>query len=147
MSTPDRPLNDTEKTILSEAMDRLVPPIGDLPGAGTMGLSSEVCTMARQHPPYLHAISTFIERLVARRSVRLPDSHKDAQLRELEAAEGATFNAILELVYLAYYSDPRVHRRIGWRSGPLQPQGFPLASFNPEILQAVRKRQPFWRQD
>ena len=66
--------------------------------------------------------------------------------RDLEAADGATFNAVLELVYLAYYGDPRVHRRVGWRGGPLQPEGFPLAPFNPEILQATRQRKPFWRQ-
>ena len=79
-------------------------------------------------------------------SAGLPPSQKDALLRDLEAADGATFSAVLELVYLAYYGDPRVHRRVGWRGGPLQPDGFPLAPFNPEILQAVRQRKPFWRQ-
>ncbi len=48
--------------------------------------------------------------------------------------------------HLAYYGDPRVHSRVGWRGGPLQPEGFLLAPFNPEILQAIRQRKPFWRQ-
>ena len=145
MTPPAQPLNDTGRMILSGAMDRLIPPIDDLPGAGTMGLASEVEALAGRHAPYQRSLSIFIEKLAMRWSAELPDSEKDALLRDLENADGATFNAVLELVYLAYYGDPRVHGRVGWRGGPLQPEGFPLPPFNAEILQAVRERQPFWR--
>jgi hypothetical protein len=139
-------LNDTEMMILSGVMDRLVPPVDGLPGAGAMGLAPEVDSLARRHAPYHRSLSTFIQELAMRWSPQLPHSQKDALIRDLEAADSATFNAVLELVYLAYYGDPRVHRRVGWRGGPLQPEGFLLAPFNPEILQAIRQRRPFWRQ-
>ena len=145
MTPPAQPLNDRGIMILSGAMDRLVPPIDDLPGAGRMGLASEVDVLAGKHAPYQRSLSIFIEKLATRWSAELPDSEKDGLLRDLENADGATFNAVLELVYLAYYGDPRVHGRVGWRGGPLQPEGFPLPPFNAEILQAVRERPPFWR--
>lgn len=131
--------------ILSSVMDRLVPPIDDLPGAGSMGLASNVDALARQHPPYQRALSTFVDKLARNWSPSLPDAEKDALLRDLETTDGAIFNAVLELAYLAYYSDPRVQRRVSWRGGPLQPEGFPLPPFDAEILKTTRERQPFWR--
>ena len=146
MTAPARPLNEAEMTILGDVMDRLVPPIDTLPGAGAMGLAPEVDSLARRHTPYHRSLALFVEKLALKWTAELPPLQKDALLRDLEAADGTTFNAVLELVYLAYYGDPRVHSRIGWRGGPLQPEGFPLAPMNPEILQAVRQRKPFWRQ-
>ena len=132
-------------TMLAEAMDRLVPPVDGLPGAGTMGLASEVEQLASRHPPYHCALLAFIDTLAPRWSAGLTDAEKDAALSDLEKADGATFTAILELVYLAYYADPRVHERVGWRGGPLQPEGFALPPFNSEILDVARQRPPFWR--
>jgi hypothetical protein len=132
-------------TLLADAMDRLVPPIDDLPGAGAMGLAAEVQTLAARHPPYQRALLAFLDKLAPRWSADLPDAEKDAALRGLEQADCATFTAVLDLVYLAYYADPRVHARVGWRGGPLQPAGFALPPFDPEILHTARRRKPFWR--
>jgi hypothetical protein len=132
-------------TMLADAMDRLVPPVDGLPGAGTLGLAREVEQLASRHPPYHRSLLAFIDALATRWSAELPDAGKDALLSDLEKADGATFTAVLELVYLAYYGDPRVHRRVGWRGGPLQPEGFALPPFDPDILQAARQRKPFWR--
>ena len=139
------PLGDAERAVLVAAMDRLVPPVDDLPGAGALGLADSVESLASRHAPYDHALRSLTGRLAATAFVELPGSTQDIQLQALERAEPATFAAVLDLVYLAYYADPRVHRRIGWRSGPLQPTGFPLAPFDETIVETVRRRPPFWR--
>jgi hypothetical protein len=145
MTAAPRALTDTERTILRAVMDRLVPPVDDLPGAGTMGLLDAVETMARTHPPFHLALLALLGGLPAASFAALAGADQDKAIARFEAAHPAVFNAALEAVYLAYYADPRVHARIGWRGGPLQPGGFPLPPFDETILEKARQRQPFWR--
>ena len=42
-------------------MDRLVPPVDDLPGAGTIGLLADVETMAARHRPFHRALLRMLE--------------------------------------------------------------------------------------
>jgi len=143
--TTERSLTDAERTVLRAVMDRLVPPVDDLPGAGTMGLVDPVEAMARAHPPFHSALLALLGGLPAAAFAALAGGDQDKALSRFEMAHPAVFSAALELVYLAYYADPRVGRRIGWRTGPLQPGGFALPLFDEAILEKARQRQPFWR--
>ena len=143
--TAARSLTDAERTVLRAVMDRLVPPVDDLPGAGAMGLVDQVEAMARAHPPFHLALLALLGGLPAATFAGLAEADQDKAIARFEAARPAAFNAALEVVYLAYYGDPRVHGRIGWRSGPLQPGGFALPPFDEAILEKTRQRQPFWR--
>ena len=44
------------------------------------------------------------------------------------------FDKFVDLVYIVYYSDERVHKRIGWRSGPLQPLGWEMPAWDPSVF-------------
>lgn len=140
-----RALTGTERSALTALMDRLVPPIDDLPGAGTMGLVADVAAMAGRHAPYRRALLHIAEALGTAAFARLDGAAQDAAISRFEKTEPATFEAVRAMVYLAYYGNERVHRRIGWRGGPLQPQGFPLPPFDESVLETARKRQPLWR--
>jgi len=139
-------LTETERAALTALMDRLVPPVDDLPGAGTMGLLTEVEAMAGRHAPYRRALLHITEALGTVAFPALDAAAQDAAIGRFETAEPATFEAVRAMVYLAYYGNERVHRRIGWRGGPLQPQGFALAPFDELVLRTARKRPPLWRQ-
>jgi hypothetical protein len=145
MTTAIRSLSEADRTALRAIMDRLVPPIDELPGAGTMGLVPEVEAMAGQHASFHLALVGLLDGLSAVGFGMLPEPAQDDAIRAFETAQPVMFNALLEVVYLAYYGDPRVHRRIGWRTGPLQPRGFDLPPFDETILDKTRQRQPFWR--
>lgn len=145
MTSPTRSLTEAERAVLRAVMDRLVPPIDELPGAGAMGLLPEVETMAGQHASFQQALVGLLDGLAAEGFATLPGPAQDDAIGAFEKAQPVIFNALLEVVYLAYYGDPRVHRRIGWPTGALQPRGFDLPPFDEAILDKTRQRQPFWR--
>jgi hypothetical protein len=145
MTSPTRSLTEAERAVLRAVMDRLVPPIDDLPGAGAMGLLPEVESMASQHGSFQKALIGLLDGLATEGFAALPGPTQDAAIGVFEKAQPMIFNALLEVVYLAYYGDARVHRRIGWRTGALQPLGFELPPFDEAILDQARRRKPFWR--
>jgi hypothetical protein len=137
-------LTEAERAAMRAIMDRLVPPVDDLPGAGTMGLLAQVETMAARHRPFHLALLRMLEEVAADAFPQAGPA-QDSAIRAFEQAEPGVFKTVLEVVYLAYYGDERVHRRIGWRSGPVQPRGFTLPPFDEAILETARQRAPFWR--
>jgi hypothetical protein len=145
MTAAPRALTDAERAVLRAVMDRLVPPVDDLPGAGAMGLIDAVETMASAHHPFHFAIIALLGGLPAGSFAARAGADQDKAISRFETAHPTVFNALLEVVYLAYYADPRVHGRIGWAGGPLQPGGFAVPPFDEAILEKARQRQPFWR--
>ena len=143
--TAGRSLTEADRAVLRAVMDRLVPPVDDLPGAGTMGLIGAVEAMAHAHPPFHRALLGLLDGLPAPAFAALAAPDQDKAIARFETDQPAVFSTALEVVYLAYYGDPRVHGRIGWRTGPLQPHGFALPPFDETILEKARRRQPFWR--
>ena len=142
--TPLRSLTEAERGAMRAIMDRLVPPVDDLAGAGTMGLLADVETMAARHRPFHRALLRMLEDVTDAFPAQAGPA-QDKAIRAFERAEPAVFKTVLDVVYLAYYGDERVHRRIGWRTGPVQPRGFTLSPFDDAILEMARQRAPFWR--
>ncbi|MDA0232838.1 MAG: gluconate 2-dehydrogenase subunit 3 family protein [Chloroflexi bacterium] len=153
MPTKQGALTDSDRRNMRVVMDRLIPPVDDLPGAGTMGLLDEIERIASEHDRYRKSLVRFLDALTMDMSVEaeggflaLSGEQQDEAIREIEESLSKEFANVLEVVYISYYSRPEVHARIGWRTGPLQPLGFTLPPFDESILDTVRKREPFWRQ-
>lgn len=129
------------------ALDRLVPPVDHLPGAGSMGVLDDVERMTAQHNRYRLALRRFIDALsgTKQRFAELGPVQQDDVIKSFETSAASDFANVLEVIYIAYYSRPEVHFRIGWRTGALQPLGFELPPFDEAILKTVRERVPFWR--
>ena len=142
-------LTDDDRRVLRAVLDRLIPLVDDLPGAGGMGVLDDVERMAGEHARYQIALVLFLAALSSAAPagfLSLAGDQQDAALRTVEVSAPIDFANVLEATYVAYYSRPEVHTRIGWRTGPIQPDGFALPPFDETILDTVRKRKPFWRQ-
>ena len=152
MPDTDTKFTDTDRHLLKLAMDMIVPAVDDLPGAGEMGLADNAVDLANRVPDFRAALRRTLDALALDPSSRaeggfaaLDEEQQTAALTVLESSMPTVFDKFVDLVYIVYYSDERVHKRIGWRTGALQPLGWDLPPFDPAILDTVSKRKPFWR--
>ena len=133
---------------LSAVLDRLLPAVDELGGAGELGLGEVV-----RGDPLLDAAPGAIDLVLA----GLPDGFEDLEptardeaLRKVELAEPKSFGILVSVAYNAYYVDPRVLGRIGSSHG-LQSRfaaadGYEVEPFDESILAKTKERKPFWRE-
>ncbi|MFW6174231.1 MAG: gluconate 2-dehydrogenase subunit 3 family protein [Chloroflexota bacterium] len=152
MPTEDRELTDYDRVILTEVMDRLVPPVGDLPGAGGLDLRERLERISQRVPRLRKALimtlDAFSLDVTARAEGGFAAMSPEAQDKAIRVVEGnmpEQFTGLLELVYEVYYTDSRVHEHIGWVGRPPQPEGFEMEPWDESILNNIRNRKPFWR--
>lgn len=73
----------------------------------------------------------------------------EAVLRDLEAKHPVAFDRVVTEAYTAYYTDPAVRavieRMTGYEARAPQPLGYALPPFDEALLDAQKRRPPFWR--
>ena len=146
-------LTDAQQIMLGKVLDRLIPAIDEIPSAGQMGLVQHIEQTALRFERFWQALTRVLDAISLDPHAHaqggfsaLEPETQDEAIEEVENGLSSEFESFLELVYYVYYSDSRVHKRIGWRSGPLQPKGFDMPPFDEAILETVRTRKPFWRE-
>ena len=130
--------------VLTAALDRLVPAIGDTPGAGTMGLAAEIEEQGRTSDRHWAGLLALINGLPADYSA-LSGEQQDRALRVVESDNPGQFGLALDLIYTVYYMQPSAHQRLGWHGRTPQPDGNTLELFDETVLETARKRAPLWR--
>ena len=138
--------------VLTQVMDLFVPADEDFPGAGGLDLVEKLERASRRYGRLRSGLLSVLDALSLDLSSRaeggfsaLPPERQIASLRIIEADMPVPFAELVELVYETYYTDDRVHERIGWVGRPPQPEGFELEPWDPAILEKARDREPFWR--
>ena len=139
--------HSTQEQLLEAIMDRMIPAVGDLPSAGQMGLIDEIAQLATKQKRF----ENLFHSAIAAFESNIPDfltsseSVQDGNLKTFESNNPEHFNTIRTIVYIVYYKDSRVHKRIGWDGKPPQPQGYEMDPWDESVLVNARKREPFWR--
>ncbi|MFL2664804.1 MAG: hypothetical protein ACJ0G8_02440 [Dehalococcoidia bacterium] len=131
-------MNDSK---LIEILNIIIPPIDNLPGAGDLNLFNEITRMTSEHERYSNVIKNTIEIINKSKKTKLIE-----KISSFESEKPELFSLFLEIIYIAYYSNRKVQNRIGWRLGPLQPQGFEIKEWDEKILDKVKQRKEFWKQ-
>jgi hypothetical protein len=145
-------LSDDQRRLLVAVLDRIVPPNGQLPGAGGLGVDAAIDrTLAltpRLRPLFLHGLAEIAvigERETGQDFLALDAATQESVLRSVEQAEPVFFAALVEHAYRGYYVRPEVHAAIGYPTRPPQPLGHELAPWREDLLQLQVDRAPFWR--
>jgi hypothetical protein len=72
---------------------------------------------------------------------------REALINDYYAGGGAAAAALGRVILSAYYRDDRVLLALGLEARPPFPKGYDLEQGDWSLLDAVRKRAPFWRDD
>jgi hypothetical protein len=108
-STPDIDL-------LTAAIDRVLPPIGDLSGAGGMGRAQEVIDRSQTDDRFQSALETVLFALPSVIEFNaLSDDERDQELTSVETLHLEAFGFWGDVIY---YMQPQVRARLNWHGRP-----------------------------
>jgi len=143
----------TQIQLLKAALNRIIPPGGDFPGAGDLDILDHLDRVACASP---RARRMFVEgvRLIALESERrhgtpfadLSPGDQDTVLRHVETNQRAFFEAFVSEVYQAYYSHRVIVALLGLEVRPPQPLGHPLPPFDATVTRPPAGRGALYRQ-
>ena len=142
-----------QRALLTDVLDRLIPPAGSLPAAGALGVADYIdrvlagsTDLRRTILEVLLQIDATAGREHSRAFSELEGSRKDAVLRRVETAEPEGFQALLRQAYNGYYSDPTVITSLGLEARPPQPAGYELEAGDLSPLEKVKRRGRMYRE-
>ena len=144
-------LTSSQRELLAAVLDRIVPPQGNMPGAGALGLSVFLENVAGQTPDRRRLLNdglACIGLAASRRTSvgfdRLDADGQDAILREVAEQHPVFFDLLVRQCYNGYYTNPDVQEMVGHhRPNPAEYSFQPL---NETLLEPQRQRPPFWTQ-
>lgn len=145
--TSNQVKTEINENVLTAVLDRLIPAVDSLPAAGQMGLVPEIIRLAGQQKRFWDLFVKAMESFTAQNPgfESRDDDLQDEAIRAFEGSSPDLFRVLLNICYIVYYKDSRVHERIGWDGKPPQPDGHEMEPWDESVLENARKREPFWR--
>ena len=144
-------LTDTQRATLVDVLDRIIPEEGEMPSAGHIAAdyvesaATASSTTARVVLDSLMAIDATAGSHHSKPFLDIADSAKEALLKMVEEQNPQLFGEFVNLAYSGYYTNTTVIERLGPDAGTPQPEGLPIAPFDPTIVGEVRKLGPRYR--
>lgn len=141
-----------EPTILRDAafmqtfLDLLIPPSDDgkLPGAGSLGLSSDLAEALEANDAVVSGLQAVQEAALEQEPAGLSGLPPAAQSELVESQLGAhpaLMAGITHQLYLAYYQHPTVLQGLGQPPRPPFPEGYTVEETDPRLIEVLEERR------
>ena len=144
-------LSESQHSLATVVLDRLIPPQGDMPGAGELGtadyldgIAAGSAGIARLFFGGLQDIEIAAARLGSGFE-KLSGDQQDEVLRGVEAHSPEFFDLLVRHTYNGYYINPKVVELLGLDPRPPQPRGNHVERGDLGSLQVVVERGQVYR--
>ena len=144
-------LSQSQHSLATAILDRLIPPQGDMPGAGEAGTADYLDGIAAGSAQLARLFSTGlqdIEITAAQSGPSFSELNGDQQedvLRSVEADSPEFFDLLVRHTYNGYYSNPNVVELLGLDPRPPHPRGNRVERGDLSSLQVVVERGQAYR--
>ena len=144
-------LSETQYELVSTVLDRLIPPHGDMPGAGEVGTADYIDGIAGGSAHIARLFTDGLQdiEIAASRSGSgfgdLTGDQQDDVLRSVETDDSEFFDPLVRHTYNGYYSNPKIVELLGLDPRPPQPRGNRVERGDLSSLEVVVERGQAYR--
>jgi len=151
MTVSNQVFTEAQQSLLTAALNCVIPEEGNMPGAGDLGVIEFIETLVAPDPKLRRLVNEGLSQIVVAASVQsgqeFVDLDKDDQneaLKEVQAQQPAFFDFLLRQCYNGYYTNAQIQDLIGYqRPSPVE---YEYKPFDESLLEPQRQRAPFWTQ-
>lgn len=117
------------------------------PGADDQAIVAEIVRSAGRDLPLIRIALAEIDKLAGGAFASLDRGRREALINDWYATGGPAAAALGRVVLSAYYRDDRVLRALGHEARAPFPQGHVVEQGDWSLLDPVKRRAAFWRDD
>ena len=151
MTVSNQVFIEAQQSLLTAALNCIIPEEGSMPGAGDLGVIEFIEKLVAPDPKLRRLVNEGLSQIVVAASVQsgqeFVDLDKDDQneaLKEVQAQQPAFFDFLLRQCYNGYYTNAQIQDLIGYqRPSPVE---YEYKPFDESLLEPQRQRAPFWTQ-
>ena len=152
MESTGKFFSSAQVRLVELVLDHIIPPKGDNPSAGELGVTSYIDNFLSETPASRRVFEEGLKQIeiesVAQHSDEfsaLASEHKIGVLETVEKNSPLFFNSLVTQTYNGYYSDSRTALRLGLGSGSPQPKGHVVEPGNLDLIENVIRRGQVYR--
>ena len=148
MTTTTNILSDEQSALMAAILNRIVPARSEMPGAGDLGISEFVESVAAGSTATRRRLLEGLAQVQLAAAERgddfqtLPDDAQTDALRSVESAAPEFFQFLVTQTYRGYYTNETVTELLSYRA-PNREDYDPLP-FDESLLEPVRQRGQVW---